>query len=72
MRDMTDEETAEWLRKWCSDPSKHTVFGWPTDACGYHQHIKFVDHRNKNWNGGHDDDFIKFVLAYANSLCPAR
>jgi hypothetical protein len=60
---MNNKETKEWLLKWVKEP--HGIFSWPTDACGYDQHIKFVDHRNKNWKGG---DFNQFVIDYANSL----
>ena len=60
---MNNKETKEWLLKWVKEP--HGIFSWPTDACGYDQHIKFVDHRNKNWKGG---DFNQFVINYANSL----
>ena len=42
-----------------------TPFAWPTDGCGYEQHIKFVQHRNKNWRGG---DFKQFIIDYANGL----
>ena len=57
------KETKEHLLEWVKNA--HGVFAWPTDACGYDQHIKFVKHRNKSWVGG---DFKKFVSDYANSL----
>jgi len=60
---MTNAETKSYLLKWVTE--NHGIFAWPTDACGYDQHIKFVDHRNKNWHGG---DFNQFVIDYANSL----
>lgn len=65
---MTDEETKAWLLKWCDNPDMG-VFSWPTDACGYDQHIRFVRYRNENWSGhGSSGDFVEFVRAYANTL----
>jgi hypothetical protein len=61
---MNDKETAEHLRKWCAEPVRH-AFSWPTDGCGYEQHMRFVAHRSRHWVGG---DFTAFVLAYAESL----
>lgn len=61
--DMTDRETKEHLLRWVRQD--HEPFAWPTDVCGYEQHIKFVKHRNKNYTGG---DFRQFVIDYANSL----
>ena len=63
MKGMTDKETADHLREWVN--KNNGIFAWPTDACGYDQHMKFVKHRNQNWNGG---DFNQFVLDYADSL----
>ena len=68
MSDMSNEETANHLRNWVKNG--HGVFAWPTDACGYDQHIKFVKHRNSNWNGTTTEEFNKFVLDYADSLPP--
>lgn len=62
-REMNNTETKDHLFKWVKE--QHGVFAWPTDVCGYDQHIKFVQHRNKNWKG---DDWHQFVLDYANSL----
>jgi hypothetical protein len=66
MREMTDAETAAHLREYVND--HHDTFSWPTDACGYNQHIKFVGHRNTSWQGGTMDEFRKFILAYADTL----
>lgn len=63
---MTDKETAAHLRRWCLTSSTDE-FSWPTDGCGYEQHIRFVDHRNKNWKDA-TENFTGFVLAYADSL----
>lgn len=64
---MNNQETKDYLLKWCEHPNL-SPFAWPTDACGYDQHIKFVTHRNKNWNGGSTKEFIEFVRNYALSL----
>jgi len=66
IKGMTNAETKAHLLRWVTE--NHGIFAWPTDACGYDQHIKFVDHRNKNWKGG---DFNQFVIDYANSLTEA-
>lgn len=66
---MTDAETAEHLRRAVDRPSG--TFAWETDGCGYDQHIRFVEHRNKNWYGGTQQDWRAFVLAYADGLAPA-
>ena len=64
---MSNQETKNHLLKWCDNPD-FLPFSWPTDICGYEQHIKFVDHRNKNWKGGSTKEFIQFVREYALSL----
>lgn len=63
---MTNAQTKAHLLEWVKLP--HSTFSWPTDACGYDQHIKFVKHRNKNWNEDYQGDFIQFVRDYARSL----
>ena len=60
---MNNKETKEEMIAWTK--RKNGIFSWPTDACGYDQHIKFAEHRNANWKGG---DFNQFVIDYANSL----
>ena len=62
---MNDSETANWLRRWADGEGSHGVWAWPTDACGYDQHIRFVRYRNENWHGG---DFSQFVRDYADLL----
>jgi hypothetical protein len=62
---MTDTETVAHLRGWANSVGSHSVWAWPTDACGYNQHIRFVKHRNENWHGG---DFNQFVRDYADTL----
>ena len=64
---MTDQETAHHIRNYVSS-GPHGVFSWPTDDCGYDQHIKFVNHRNENWEGNTDKEFNQFLLDYANTL----
>ena len=67
---MNNKGTAAHLREWVK--TVHMPFDWPTDACGYEQHIKFVMHRNKNWTGPglhySNDKYNDFVLAYADML----
>lgn len=70
VKDMNNHETAEHLRRYVEDA--HGTFSWPTDACGYDQHMKFVGHRNKDWHGGTDEEWKKFVLDYADSLVPSQ
>ncbi len=67
IKNMTNSETREYLLKWCGKPYPAT-FAWPTDRCGYDQHIKFVSYRNKNWKGGSIEEFNQFVRDYAMSL----
>jgi hypothetical protein len=62
----TDAETAAHIREWCS--RARCAFSWPTDGCGYEQHMKFVTHRNLNWHGSGDEAFTRFCLDYADSL----
>jgi hypothetical protein len=65
---MTDRETAKHLREWVKKPQ--SIFAWPTDGCGYKQHIKFVKYRNKYWTDerAEKDTFQQFVLEYADLL----
>ena len=63
---MTNAETAAHLRAYVMEP--HSVWSWPTDACGYDQHIRFVQHRNAHWRGGTPQEWVHFVLAYADHL----
>jgi len=63
---MTNQETAAEIRRWCAQPVKGR-FSWPTDGCGYEQHMRFVSHRNANWHG-EQRDFDAFCLAYADAL----
>lgn len=69
---MTDEETKAHLLRWCENPTLDP-FSWPTDPCGYEQHMKFVNHRNRCWavnpeSGSSMPAFVEFVRAYAESL----
>ncbi len=69
MRDMTDKETAEHIRQWANQT--HGLFAWPTDGCGYDQHIKFVNHRNANYDHIQtmtQVEWKQFLLDYADSL----
>jgi hypothetical protein len=66
IKNMTDKETAVHLREYVK--KIHGDFSWPTDACGYNQHMRFVTHRNNNWKNGSREEFNQFILEYANSL----
>ncbi len=68
MREMTNKETAQHIREWVNSPYNARPFSWPTDGCGYKQHIRFVEHRNKNWHGDGMDEFNRFVLDYADAI----
>lgn len=65
---MTNKEATIKIREWLSKPQSKNHFSWPTDACSYEQHIKFVTHRNLFWNGGSTEEFMKFVKGYTNQL----
>jgi hypothetical protein len=65
---MNNKETGEYLLNWCKNHSTASQFSWPTDGCGYEQHIKFVRHRNENWGHSTEIDFTEFVRRYAESL----
>ena len=67
IKNMSNQETKEHLLNWCKKPNL-MPFAWPTDACGYEQHIKFVEHRNKNWKGDSQEEFVDFVKEYALSI----
>ena len=76
---MNDIETKKHLLKWCDNPNM-MPFSWPTDPCGYEQHIKFVRYRNDNWaeyffirqkqypSASVQKEFINFVRDYAENL----
>ena len=66
IRKMNDIETANHLIQWAKE--HHGPFSWPTDACGYEQHIKFVEHKNKNYTGLTEKEFNDFVFEYAKQL----
>ena len=66
---MNNKETAEHLRKYVEE--KHGTFSWPTDACGYDQHIAFVHHRNANYDliqKMTEAEWKQFILDYAETL----
>lgn len=70
IKPMTDAETAAHLRKWAEQLVSPSAFSWPTDACGYDQHIRFVEHKAKKWKGGTREEWNAFLLAYADQLSP--
>jgi hypothetical protein len=65
IKEMTNKETVVHLREYVTKIYDH--FSWPTDGCGYEQHIRFVEHRNQNWHGPLEE-WNKFVLDYADML----
>jgi hypothetical protein len=67
MPGMTDAETVEYLRRWSSGEGNHGPYAWPTDACGYDQHIRFVHYRNKYWDS-FQGTFEAFTRNYADKL----
>ena len=72
-RGMTDAETAAWIREWVRKARLEgcDLFSWPTDGCGYAQHIKFVNHRNTQWSPRVErtlKGFYDFCLEYADTL----
>lgn len=67
---MTDRETATCIREWIArdKEGRESIWSWPTDPCGYEQHIRFVQHRNTHWNGGSKEDWWTFCEKYAATL----
>lgn len=68
---MSNRDTARYLRKWVAEDriSGHGVFAWPTDGCGYDQHIRFVKHRNANrYKHSDQESYREFVLAWADHI----
>ncbi|OHB71896.1 MAG: hypothetical protein A2W23_06510 [Planctomycetes bacterium RBG_16_43_13] len=63
---MTDKECADHIRAHHNRNTSH--WAWPTDGCGYEQHIKFVKYRNKYWQGRSYDKYKQFALDYADKL----
>ena len=64
---MNDKETATHILHFLEE-KPHDIFAWPTDGCGYDQHIKFVNYRNKYWTGCTEKGWIKFTKDYAEKL----
>ena len=66
INEMTNAETAEYIHLHANE--KRDRFSWITDACGYTQHMRFVKHRSKNWGGGTHEEWVRFLLDYADGL----
>jgi len=66
--EMTDSQVAGHIREWVRSRNGFGGFSWPTDGCGYAQHMKFVEHRNRNFTSDYPHDFRQFCLDYADSL----
>lgn len=64
---MTDLETAAHIRRWAVRENSRGIFSWPTDGCGYSQHIQFVKYRNAKRYVS-DLPWAGFVLEYADML----
>lgn len=64
--EMTDTETVAHLRRWLTE-GRRSIWGWPTDPCGYSQHIRFVHWRNDYWDT-YEGTFDDFVQEYADKL----
>lgn len=64
-KNMPDAEVIAHLRGWVK--LTHSFFSWPTDGCGYDQHIKFVEYQNKFWFD-FKGTYEEFVLQYADML----
>ena len=74
MHEMNDAETAIHLRAWADADDEyyhqHSPFAWPTDACGYTQHVRFVKYRNTQWSSASESgiSFSDFIRGYADKL----
>jgi len=67
---VTNAEAAKRIRAWCEKGSA-SAFSWPTDSCGYTQHLRFVKHRNASWPEYVTEaqpTFEQFALDYAARL----
>jgi len=62
----SNKEVANHIREYVTKNSG--LFRWATDGCSYEQHMKFVRHRNRNWRGESHEEWVEFVLAYADKL----
>ena len=68
VKNMTDKETSDHILQYIECLDEKGTFSWPTDACGYDQHMRLVQHRNETWNGGTTEEYKKWLKDYANSL----
>lgn len=46
-KEKTNKETAAHIREFMRTQHKRRHWAWPTDGCGYNQHIRFVGFRNR-------------------------
>lgn len=68
---MTNAETAAHLRRWVADRATKSYWSWPSDGCGYDQHMRYAAHRNAHYDAVcamSEEEHDAFVLAYAASL----
>lgn len=66
--EMTDTEVVAHLRQYVTETHSH--WSWPTDACGYKQHMRFVKYRNDNLLrlGRGQTSVTDLALEYASKL----
>ncbi len=64
---MTNQETAQHFREYAQS-SLNARWSWPTEGCGYRQHMKFMEYRNRNWQGGSKEELKQFLFGYADYL----
>jgi hypothetical protein len=64
---ITDKEVRERLLAWIKK-DVHGLMDFPTGGCIYDQHVKFIQHSNRHWEGTTAEEYKKFVEDYANSL----
>jgi len=66
IKNMTDAETVAHLRAWTTRGS----FSWPTDACGYEQHMRFVRWRNERTGLGEPVNHLEYADALEAGSVP--
>ena len=64
----TNAECAIKIRNWLKLAISTHHFSWPTDCCGYNQHVRYAKFRNAYWFGGSNADYRQFVSDYADMI----
>lgn len=62
----SDGWVVAWLRRWPEESKQHGHFGWPTDTCGYEQHLRFL--RWYRLEGIEIGEPLNACLIYADKL----